>query len=175
DVRGTVVLDKTRNVQVIQAISKDTAMIMNKILQGVVTGGTATSARYGAMPLAAKTGTSSDNSDFWMIGMNPYYVMSVWEGYVPTVKYMRTLRPHPTQLAFKEVMSRISEKLEYMNFPVSENVIQATYCTSTGYLASEGCPGAVGWYKKDNVPGYCSHLFVPTEEELAAAAAAAAG
>ncbi|MDO4566074.1 MAG: transglycosylase domain-containing protein [Oscillospiraceae bacterium] len=166
--RGEVVLDKTKNIQEIQAISEDTAMIMNKILQGVITSGTGTSARYGSMPLAGKTGTSSDNSDFWCIAMNPYYVMSVWEGYVPTVKYMTTIRPHPTQLAFKAVMSEVSEELEYINFPTSDNVISASYCTSTGNLASDACPSvATGWYKRDNVPGYCSHVFV---EEIPAEA-----
>lgn len=175
DTRGEVVLDKTKSVQQIQAISEDTAMIMNRIMQGVITSGTGTSARYGSMPLAGKTGTSSDNSDFWCIAMNPYYVMSVWEGYVPTVKYMRTIRPHPTQIAFKEVMSQVCEDLEYMNFPTSENVRAMSYCTGTGYLASGACPSvATGYYKSDNIPGVCSHVFVPTEEELEAAAAAAA-
>ena len=167
---GEVILDKEKNVQQIQAISEDTAYIMNKILQGVITSGTGTAARYGSMPLAGKTGTSSDNSDFWCIAMNPYYVMSVWEGYVPTVKYMKTIRPHPTQVAFKEVMSRVCEDLEYKDFPEKpDNVVSAAYCKTTGDLASSSCTDtAIGYYKEENMPDYCNHVYVPTEEELAA-------
>ena len=62
--------------------------------------------------------------------------------------------------------------LEYMNFPTSENVVARSYCTATGGLASAECPGvATGYYKSDNIPRVCSHVFVPTEEELEAAAA----
>ncbi len=171
DSRGATVLNKTQNVQEIQAISEDTAMIMNKLLAGVTRSGTGTTmARHmpNNIPVIGKTGTTSDNCDFWAIGMTPYYVMAVWEGY-DEMEYMKTLRPHPTQQAFDLVMSRIHENLEYKTFPTSDNVIAATYCTATGQLAGPLCPTtATGYYKKDNVPGYCTHEFVPSEEELAA-------
>ncbi len=176
DSRGAVVINKEQNIQTIKALSDDTAMIMNRLLQGVAKAGTGTAMmRNSKLPIAAKTGTTSDNYDFWAIGMNPYYVMAVWEGY-DEPDYMYTYRPHPTQQAFNLVMNKISEGLEYKSFPVADDVIQASYCTATGRLASGACPSvATGFYKKDNVPGYCSHEFVPTEEEQAAAAAAAAG
>ncbi|MEG2233034.1 MAG: transglycosylase domain-containing protein [Oscillospiraceae bacterium] len=187
DSRGNVVLDKEKNIQTIKALSDDTAMIMNRLLQGVVKEGygTGTAMRYcntralgtlknNKFDLAGKTGTSSEDNDFWAIGMNPYYVMAVWEGY-DQKDNLPNLRPHPTQIAFNLVMSRISENKEPKNFPVVDDVVVAQYCPSTGYLASGACPATkTGYYKKDNVPKYCSHEFVPTPEEQAAAAAAAA-
>ena len=41
-------------------------------------------------------------------------------------------------------------------FSFSDNVEAKEYCTETGLLAVDGCPKATGYYKKDNMPDYCS-------------------
>ncbi len=33
------------------------------------------------MPVAGKTGTTSDNLDKWFVGYTPYYVAATWYGY----------------------------------------------------------------------------------------------
>lgn len=62
-----------------QAVDKDTAAIMTWMLQGVVQGGTATSASLGR-PVAGKTGTSEKNRDLWFIGYIPQLVAGIWMG-----------------------------------------------------------------------------------------------
>ncbi len=170
--RGDVIIDKTANLQTIKAISDDTAYIMNKLLQNVIYQRTGTG--YYALPddselpYAGKSGTQSDNTDFWFVGMNPYYVMSLWEGY-DEPEWITDPRPHPIQVAFSEVMGTISAELEYKDFPVAEDVVALRYCKASGDLATEQCPDtAIGYYKKDNIPGYCIHEFAPVEEEPAA-------
>ena len=167
DSSGDVILDKEKLILNTQAISEETAYIMNKMLQGVFREGTLTSARVLTDDLmyAGKSGTSSDNKDFWCIGMNPYYVMAVWEGY-DDPDYMSNVRPHPTQLAFREVMSQISVDLEYKEFPDCDNVYARTFCIDSGDLASEVCPNTrVGYYKRGGPAPttVCQHELAPVE------------
>lgn len=67
-----------------RAISKEVAVAATKVLQGVVSHGTATRARIGR-PVAGKTGTSQDYRDVWFVGYTPQLVTAVWVGH-PTEK-----------------------------------------------------------------------------------------
>ena len=161
DARGEVVLDKEAHIKHRYAVSPQTALMMNRMLQGVITGGTGRNARPNntTLPYAGKTGTTSDWKDFWFIGMNPYYVCAVWEGYDEPIK-MRTIEPKPTQLIFKEIMGRISENLPYKDFPTVNEVggiVMRYYCRDSGFLASGGCPSAQGYYKIGHLPRGCNH------------------
>ena len=45
-------------------------------------------------------------------------------------------------------------------FPESPNVVQKTYCTRSGDIATDACTStATGWYKKDNIPGNCTECY----------------
>lgn len=64
-----------------RAISPQTAYIVQDMLRGVVTRGTA--ARVGAalkVPLGGKTGTTNDQADALFIGFTPEYTCGVWVG-----------------------------------------------------------------------------------------------
>lgn len=63
-----------------RAVSKGVASEANKILKGVISGGTARRAAIGR-PAAGKTGTSQDHRDVWFVGYTPQLVTSVWVGY----------------------------------------------------------------------------------------------
>lgn len=70
-----------------RAISEESAAIVNQVMTGVFTKGTAKEAQVSGHPLAGKTGTT--NSDAWMVAYNakdssgsvPTYVCSAWAGY----------------------------------------------------------------------------------------------
>ncbi len=65
------------------AMNKQTAYVMCKMIQKVAQGGTATrlSSRYGVgFPVGGKTGTTQDNSDGWFIGISPDLVGGAWVG-----------------------------------------------------------------------------------------------
>ncbi|MBW3573990.1 MAG: PBP1A family penicillin-binding protein [Actinobacteria bacterium] len=64
-----------------QVISVDTARLTTEVLEGVVSGGTATRARFAdRRPAAGKTGTTSDYADAWFVGYVPQLSTAVWMG-----------------------------------------------------------------------------------------------
>jgi penicillin-binding protein 1A len=63
-----------------QVIEKETAFIMNYILQGVVRSGTGWRARVLPAPVGGKTGTTNDYTDAWFIGFTPSLTVGVWVG-----------------------------------------------------------------------------------------------
>jgi len=66
-----------------EAISEETAYLMINLLQGVVDFGTSVRLRYRynfKADIAAKTGTTNNNSDGWFIGLTPHLVSGAWVG-----------------------------------------------------------------------------------------------
>jgi penicillin-binding protein 1A len=63
-----------------QVIEKETAFIMNYLLQGVVRSGTGWRARALPAPIGGKTGTTNDFTDAWFIGFTPSLTVGVWVG-----------------------------------------------------------------------------------------------
>ena len=64
-----------------KAIDPESAYIMYDLLKGPVSPyGTGPSAQYGDMPVAGKTGTTTDSKDLWFCGLTPYYSAAVWIG-----------------------------------------------------------------------------------------------
>lgn len=66
-----------------EAISKNTAYLMLNLMQGVVQRGTSIRLRfkYNLMnEIAAKTGTTNNQSDGWFMGITPNLVSGVWVG-----------------------------------------------------------------------------------------------
>lgn len=162
DSRGNLYIDKTNDITVTQAITEETATIMNRLLRNVMTSGTARgmTPKAGGMDAVAKTGTATDTKSYTFVGLTPYYVTSVWWGCdKPTdMEALGAARNygHETQYIWKQLMENIQEDLEYRAFPASDKVIQRTYCAETGLLAGGGCPGAVGYYTEDNMPNVCT-------------------
>ena len=64
-----------------QVIDKETAFIMNYLLQGVVQSGTGWRARVLPAPVGGKTGTTNDFTDAWFIGFTPTLTVGVWVGF----------------------------------------------------------------------------------------------
>jgi penicillin-binding protein 1A len=64
-----------------QVIEKETAYIMNYLLQGVVRSGTGWRARALPAPVGGKTGTTNDFTDAWFIGFTPSLTVGVWVGF----------------------------------------------------------------------------------------------
>ncbi len=64
-----------------QVLEKETAFIMNYLLQGVVRSGTGWRARVLPAPLGGKTGTTNDFTDAWFIGFTPTLTVGVWVGF----------------------------------------------------------------------------------------------
>ncbi len=145
---GTVVLEDDKEGT--QVIAPATATIMHNMLQNVVYGyqGTGrTISSYSKMKAYAKTGTSSDCNDLWMVAGTPYYVGSVWYGFDYQEEIYNT---SAAANVWKAVMTAVHKDLEYKEFTLSEDVEIKKYCTSTGLVAGDKC-----YSKKDGmyIPG----------------------
>lgn len=157
-----------------RVISRETSSILNLMMQQVTTSspGTGTQARFqgdlAQMPVAGKTGTSSDNKDQWFVGITPYYIGVTWMGYAPVAQPINyPPYPFPTPILWRNVMQPMHEGLEIIDFEYSQNIVQKSYCVETGELAGEGCPRILsGWYKASKLPDVCTdHADVHESEE----------
>lgn len=140
------------------AISEDTAFIMNQLLQNVVYGpegsGKSAAAYVPNMKLFGKTGTSNSVNDLWFVGGSPYYIASCWCGYDQQQKISVT---SIARTMWGNVMSKIHTGLAAKEFPESEYALRRYYCTESGLLATSECESkAIGWYRKNNIPGVCT-------------------
>ena len=53
-------------------------------------------------------------------------------------------------------MDRVHRDLDSKDFTYGEECVKKAYCNETGLLATSRCYStAVGYYKADNLPGYC--------------------
>lgn len=103
-----------------EVIDFDTTAIMTSMLQGVVTGGTGTSAQLGKRPVAGKTGTSDKARDLWFIGYIPQLTAGVWLGNDNN----RPTRGSSTTAAaiWKEFMEEAVKGTPIESFPLVPNI-----------------------------------------------------
>lgn len=147
DINGEIILEANEGSQVIK---ESTASVMNKLLQNVVYGSQGTGkgiASYSKMKAYAKTGTSSESKDLWMVAGTPYYVGSVWYGFDQPENVHNA---GAAAKVWRDVMTQIHKDLEEKEFELSDEVIEAKYCRITGKLAVPSCYSTdTGYY----VPG----------------------
>ena len=109
-----------------QAISPASATIMNHLLQEVVYGSEGTGggiAGYNSnMKAYAKTGTSSESKDLWMVAGTPYYVGSVWYGFDIQSEVSNG---GSAAKIWKAVMSGVHKNLEKKEFDDSDDVVKS--------------------------------------------------
>ena len=134
--KNIILEDEANGTQVIKPATSD---IMNKLLQNVVYGssGTGTGIRsYSKMKVYAKTGTSSESNDLWMVAGTPYYVGSVWYGFDQP---QQIWNQGAAATVWRTVMKEVHNGLEEKEFVETGKAIEADYCGHTGLLATKKC------------------------------------
>lgn len=151
DAQGNVLIEKdpesTREI----ALSENTAGVMNKLLQTVMTQGTGRSYKLSSMECFGKTGTTTENKDRWFIGGTPEYVGGVWYGYDTPKEVHYSLSPNPSGTLWNLVMKGIYEKkgINKKEFDTPEGVVRREF-SSNGMLCRG--TGNWGWFDEDNLP-----------------------
>lgn len=143
-----------------QAISPASATVMNHLLQEVVYGSEGTGrgiAGYNSMKAYAKTGTSSESNDLWMVAGTPYYVGSVWYGFD---LQKEVSNGGAAAKIWKDVMRDVHKGLEKKEFEDSEDVVKK----GVGYYKKNG--------KMDN-PIYQSNTSSEESSRVSSASSAA--
>lgn len=176
DYQGNMILDNNKYINTTQAISADTAYIMNRMMWNVLHSRKGTAygkAPDGEMDSVAKTGTTSNYKDYTFAGLTPYYVTAIWWGCDRPTE-MDTLgkagrNASPIQYAWKALMEDLQADLPVKEFAKGENVVEKHFDTSTGAIISSG--GSVGYYTEDNLP---DNSYTVSEDDPYAALAQAA-
>ena len=125
-----------------QVLSAQTAAVMVRLLQNVVSpGGTARAAYDPDKLTAGKTGTGEKGN--WFVGVTPSYSCAVWHG--------NQLNQNTAAEIFAAVRAGFPE--ETAQFPEAEGLTQMVFCAESGKLATANCP-------------YVSSGIFPSDEEL---------
>jgi len=115
-----------------------------EMLKGVTSRGTGAAAASLKLNIAGKTGTTSDYTDAWFIGMNPRYTVGVWVGndvkttLGPGMEGARVALPIWMRLLQKmKDQGRLDPKLDFEPPP---NVVFTAVDYETGLKATPGSP-----------------------------------
>ena len=142
DSEGKVIIDNTPEEKTV--LKDSTAFLLTQAMMDVVkAGGTASDVSLGEMPIAGKTGTTSDDRDIWFAAYSPYYTCTVWGGYdnhdtLPSGDLYHTYH----KKLWTAIMSRIHENLSVRQFEQPDSVETAYVCKKSGLLAVDGvCTG----------------------------------
>ena len=147
---GNLLFEKTPKTHA--ALKETTAALLTNAMEGVITHGTGTAARMSNMPVAGKTGTTTDSVDLWLSAYTPYLTASVWTGYDDN-KPMEGLSQSFHMKIWKKVMERVHEGYEYKDFKMPTSIEKKTICTQTGKLASsDACTAYTEYFAPGTAP-----------------------
>ena len=170
DYQGNLIIENKPEKSL--AMSEQTAYIMNDLLLNAVSNGTGSPAKLKNMPVAGKTGTTSDDKDRWFVGYTPYYVGGVWFGY-DKPEEIKVSGNNPAVVLWKRVMEKIHQNKKSREFYSTQGLVRATVCADSGLLLSDACSldprgdrSYTAWFKKGTVPTKKCDVHVTAEIDV---------
>lgn len=144
DANGKVLLENEPKKE--QVVKESTAWLLTNAMEDVVTKGTGKLLKLQEidMPVAGKTGSTSDYNDLWFSGYTPYYTATIWAGF--DNNRSQTERNF-NRIIWRTIMERvhIAKGLEKKTFTMPNSIVTAKVCTKSGKLAVEGlCDHYIG-------------------------------
>ncbi|SFQ45476.1 penicillin-binding protein [Psychrobacillus psychrotolerans] len=160
DVDGNVIYQ--HEVEPVPVFSAATSYIITDMLRDVMSEGTAKLAKARLKfqsDFGAKTGTTQNHNDSWLVGYNPNISLGVWLGYgddTQTLYYMNNRYNHPSvriNMLWSNMMNAMydvnSELVDAPNnFTAPEGVVTRSFCGISGLAVSDACSQA-GLVKSD--------------------------
>ena len=136
DQSGKVLLDHTDSSST-QVMKDSTAFLLTNAMEDVVKVGTGKKLSLASvnMPVAGKTGTTSNDNDLWFVGYTPYYTAGIWGGYDSNGDQVDT--SYHKNL-WRTVMEKIHKPLPRKEFNRPDSITTAKICTKSGKLAIDG-------------------------------------
>ena len=137
DSKGNVLLQNSKPGK--KVMKNTTAWLLTDAMKDVIKRGTGKKAAFKKikMPQAGKTGTTSDNTDFWFEGYTPYYTAGIWLGYDSMFTQMSG---SASKIMWRDIMEKVHKvkKLKNKNFKKPEDIITRKICKKCGKLAVYG-------------------------------------
>ena len=154
DSNHTIIYQNDGNAR--EAVSSETAWVMNRLLKNVIDNGTGMSAKLNNKVVCGKTGTTDNWYDLTFVGLTRDFVSGITVGY----KYYNEKLQLPTSLHSADIWkAAVGDYIENnfndtpADFDENPSVIVAPMCTATGMIAGDYCPkGITGYWKPSNAP-----------------------
>lgn len=176
---GNILLKKKANST--QVMKDSTAFLLTDAMQDVVNKGTGRLVHFqnSSMPVAGKTGTTSNDYDIWFEGFTPYYTAGIWAGYDNNRKQSSTSYH---KIIWRTIMEQINSGKEVKAFKMPSSITKELICTKSGKLAVSGvCPDTkYEYFASGTVPsekcdahvkvkvckksGKCASVYCPKED-----------
>ena len=134
DDQGNLLLENTPAPT--RVMKESTAWLLTDAVKDVIRKGTGKEAKLAsAMAVAGKTGTTSNNYDYWFCGYTPYCTASIWTGYDYNTDFGAQLDYH------KEIWAKIMDQIiAECNQPIQPNfdpcsdIVSAKICRKSGKI-----------------------------------------
>lgn len=134
-------------------LSEESAFVMVGLLQDVVRAGTATAALELGVPVAGKTGTTSEFRDAWFCGFTPEVVTAVWVGLDEFKSLGRGMYGADIALPlWIDTMRAALAKYPPSDYPKPPGVVFARVDSKSGQLARDGEKGTAVAFKRGTEP-----------------------
>jgi penicillin-binding protein 1A len=128
-----------------QALDPGAAWMTSRLMQEVLTQGTASSARSLGfkLPAAGKTGTTNDYKDAWFIGYTSTLTCGVWVGFdQPTTIVAHGYGAALALPVWTQVMTKAAQHYPAEPLQPTMPLEHATVCSISNQLATTGCMSA---------------------------------
>lgn len=153
DLNGNIIYQ--HEVEPVDVFTPETSYIVTDMLRDVLdygTGARAKSTLKFSSDFAAKTGTTQDYKDVWLVGYNPNISLGVWMGYdQPRTLYTFNNTYYQPSTRVNLLWSTLMNALYDSNpelvgtketFKQPANVVSASFCGISGLAPSDACSSA---------------------------------
>lgn len=178
DSKGDILLQNKSSGK--RIMKESTSWLLTDAMKDVIKTGTGKKAAFKKIKMsqAGKTGTTSDNTDFWFEGYTPYYTAGIWMGYD---SMFNQDQGSTHKLMWSSIMEKVHKykKLKNKSFKMPVDVVAREICTKCGKLAVTGlCDEALdgndikmeyfakGTQPKENCDCHVKYLFSGTTGKL---------
>ena len=171
DHSGNVLLETETSSR--QVMKTSTAYLLTSAMQDTIVRGLGSTTQPAfldyEMPIAGKTGTTTNSIDRWFCAYTPYYTCSIWMGFDNNFELENATQNY----IWRDVMETIhkEKQLAYKEFTMPDSILTATICTKSGLLAKAGVCDAYAagstvkteYFAKGTVPTeYCDCHVIAT-------------
>jgi len=150
-----------------RVLDQNTVAVMVDMMKGVLTRGTGYMGRLNR-PAAAKTGTTEEFRDAWIMGYTPQMVTGVWVGNDNNQHMKGIAEVAICPRIFKEYMTQALVNEPPLDFPAPQGLVAVRICLSSGLLANQYCPAnrvvTAKFFEKDVPMAQC--YVHPKEEQV---------
>jgi len=108
----------------------------------------------------AKTGTTTDFRDNWVMGYTPNLVVGVWVGNADNTPMVEVTGVSGAGPIYNQFMRQILVGQPELEFTQPEGIVRAEVCTLSGLLPRENCPlRSLEWFIEGTVPTEYDNVY----------------